>query len=209
MLFYTPSSLEIHRSHAHCNVSLSSSCFLRAVALSYILHLCGLGIVCTVRYLENTSRLRENKGRGLVVYWGPFLCILFESLSERRRGRKIIGRGASERYTAAIARTQSETPVMRNPILIVCRSSTKRPSSRRHALNSLKIARGKPHLSAAEQGKPPNEKMENSLCPSPPLSHSVVALFPPYGDEKILHSNLSAFYLFSAPYLVLPPLSPA
>lgn len=53
-----------------------------------------------------------------------FSLSLCEREKEGGEVREIIGQRRSERYTAVLARTQSETRVMRNPILTVCCSPT-------------------------------------------------------------------------------------
>lgn len=109
---------------------------------------------------------------------------------------------------------------MRNPILTVCRSPTQHPSSRRHALNSLKIAWGEPHLATAKQGNPQMRKWRINFAP---LSHSLaVSLFCFLFDLSIWRLDNSLFkhisFLFSSVtvlsallfflYFLLLPISP-
>lgn len=148
---------------------LSLPCASSLVLLCHTLCLCVFYPVCTVRHCWNTSRLRRNGGG--VWPTGPNLVFSLSLCKEKRRGRKIIGQRASERYTAVIARTRSETRVMRNPILTVCRAPTQPsllPPTRFELLkNCLRWA--PPHCRLT--GKPPNEKMENSFVPFLLLFH--------------------------------------
>lgn len=149
--------------------SLSALCFFFGLALSYILPLCVLARVHSQTLLKHKQT--KKKRRGSVAHWAQSYVFSLSLCKEKRRGRKIIGQRASERYTAVIARTRSETRVMRNPILTVCRAPTQPsllPPTRFELLkNCLRWA--PPHHRLT--GKPPNEKMENSFVPFLLLCH--------------------------------------
>lgn len=106
----------------HMVSSLSALCFFFGLALSYILPLCVLARVHSQTLLKHKQT--KKKRRGSVAHWAQSYVFSLSLCKEKRRGRKIIGQRASERYTAVIARTRSETRVIRNPILTVCRAPT-------------------------------------------------------------------------------------
>lgn len=163
--------------HIIISDSRSALCFLFALALSYILPLCVLACVCTVRYCRNISREKKGGVGGGVGLVGPNLMHSVWVSVREKEGEKNYSVG-SERAVYCSDSQDAERDASNEKSHLNClpfshTASILLPARFELLKNCLRWA-PPPHCLT---GKPPNGKMENLFGPSRPLSCSLLFWF--------------------------------